>query len=399
MQFAGLPTDEDERIALLYSLGLLDTEQEPLFDSVTELVTQILGTPIALISLLDSDRQWFKSRQGLEVTETPRDISFCSHAILQEDVFVVENAATDERFIDNPLVANSPHVAFYAGAPLIMPNGKALGTLCAIDSKPRQITAQQQQQLKALADHVVQLFLLKYKADSLELIAKTKEEQLANIVHDIKNPMTLVVGYADILKHDADQLDAETTREYANEIALSTDIVMHLVNNLLIMSTLLNNKIELVVSTIDLRQVVESTAASLKLYFQGFKCTVELNTELTTAPIASDRLRIQQVLLNLLSNAAKYSFQDGDAVRITLTSDNDSYNISIVNKGPGIAPEDKETLFQRFKRLDSGGTIEGNGIGLSIARQLVSLLGGELAFTSEPGGETNFYFSLPRAIG
>jgi serine phosphatase RsbU (regulator of sigma subunit) len=136
----------------LYELQILDTPIEEDFEDLTRVVSQILGTPIALVSLIDKDRQWFKSKIGLEESETPREIAFCSHAILNpEEVLVVPDAKKDDRFIGNPLVMNHPGIRFYMGAPLISQNGFPIGTLCAIDTKPREVSDEKVQALKILA--------------------------------------------------------------------------------------------------------------------------------------------------------------------------------------------------------------------------------------------------------
>lgn len=131
------PTDEASRIETLRALNILDTSAEERFDRLTRLAKRLFGVPIALVSLVDEDRQWFKSCQGLGVAETSRDISFCGHAILGEDIFLISDAASDERFQDNPLVTNEPYIRFYAGCPLTVANGSKLGTLCIIDREPR----------------------------------------------------------------------------------------------------------------------------------------------------------------------------------------------------------------------------------------------------------------------
>ena len=158
---------ERERLAALERLEILDSAPEPLFDSFTQLAAKMFDTPIALISLVDQDRQWFKARVGLDVDHTARDISFCQHAILLDDVLVVRDAAQDARFCDNPLVTGPPHIRFYAGAPLITPDGYRLGTLCIIDTKARGFTADDASLLRSLAQSVMQAFLL--RRDSREL--------------------------------------------------------------------------------------------------------------------------------------------------------------------------------------------------------------------------------------
>lgn len=148
------PVDELLRLETLRNLKILDTDPEERFDRVTRLAKRIFGSEIALVSLVDSDRQWFKSYQGIEVTETPRDISFCGHAILDDQVMVVNDTHTDERFRDNPLVRTDPNIRFYAGCPLSAPNGSKLGTLCVIDSKPREVDAEDIKLLEELGELV-----------------------------------------------------------------------------------------------------------------------------------------------------------------------------------------------------------------------------------------------------
>ncbi|MDW5416832.1 PAS domain S-box protein [Iodobacter sp. CM08] len=147
-----IPPDETERLHLLHALGLLDTEAEPAFDLITRLVSQILQVPIALVSLVDENRQWFKSRVGLDATETPREFAFCAHSIMNRGPMLVQDATQDKRFADNPLVTGQPNIRFYAGMPIRSAGGLALGTLCAIDSKPRVLTQDEVSILVALAD-------------------------------------------------------------------------------------------------------------------------------------------------------------------------------------------------------------------------------------------------------
>ncbi len=151
MQSPTVPLDEQSRLASLESTGLLDSAAEERFDRYTRLVRKLFDVPIALVSLVDRDRQWFKSKQGLKVPETPRDISFCGHAILKDEVFVIEDASRDVRFDDNPLVTERPSIRFYAGAPISTPDGQRIGTLCIIDTEPRDIVGVDIESLRDIA--------------------------------------------------------------------------------------------------------------------------------------------------------------------------------------------------------------------------------------------------------
>src|ERR1017187_891689 len=150
-----LSENERARLLALNSYDILDTPEEDVFDEFARLAASIVGTPIALVSLVDGNRQWFKAKVGLDASETPRDVAFCAHAIGSVDVFVIPDALKDERFVHNPLVTDGPKIPFYAGAPLITAEGQALGTLCVIDYVPRELTAEQKDALQILTRHVM----------------------------------------------------------------------------------------------------------------------------------------------------------------------------------------------------------------------------------------------------
>ncbi len=145
-----IPEDEELRLETLRALKLLDSAPEERFDRLTRMAKRMFGVSTSLVSLVDKDRQWFKSAEGLDASETPRDISFCGHAILDDQLFLIPNALSDERFADNPLVTGDPNIRFYAGCPLKMPNGHTVGTLCLIDSKPRELSEEDQRLLQDL---------------------------------------------------------------------------------------------------------------------------------------------------------------------------------------------------------------------------------------------------------
>lgn len=152
-----IPLIEHARLELLRQYQILDTAAEQVFDEITALAAQICQTPVSLLTFLDQDRQWFKSRVGLEIQETPREFAICAHAICQPDLFIVPDTLADERFAHNPLVTGEPHFRFYAGMPLLSPEGLAVGTLCVLDCQPRSLLPEQAEKLKALAKSAVLL--------------------------------------------------------------------------------------------------------------------------------------------------------------------------------------------------------------------------------------------------
>lgn len=168
------PIDENRRLAALRGAGILDTPPEERFDRITRIAKRLFDVPIALVSLVDEHRQWFKSRQGLDAQETPRDISFCGHAILSSDILVIPDAKDDHRFRDNPLVTGPPGIRFYAGCPLALSNGELIGTLCIIDSEPRTLEGEDHAILRDLAK------VVERELAALELAIMDELTQLCN---------------------------------------------------------------------------------------------------------------------------------------------------------------------------------------------------------------------------
>ena len=170
---APIPKNEVKRLKVLWQYDVLDTVPEEVFDDLTDLAAHICAAPIALISLVDEDRQWFKAKVGVSLSETAREVSFCAHAIMTQGILIVPDARKDPRFKDNPMVTGPQKIRFYAGAPLITPDGHALGTLCVLDTKPRQLRPEQIQALRVLAHHVISQ--LELRRHARELVAARED--------------------------------------------------------------------------------------------------------------------------------------------------------------------------------------------------------------------------------
>ena len=204
---AAIPANETERIAALQRYRILDTTPEDVFDELVQLASTICGAPIALISLVDTSRQWFKARVGLEAQETSRGSSFCAHALHDARLFIVHDARADARFAANPLVLGGPKIRFYAGAPITSPEGLILGTLCVIDHRPRVLDREQCEALRVLARQVIAQFELRRlgseHAQAAGEVERLKSQFITSVTHELRTPLTSIRGSLGLLASGA----------------------------------------------------------------------------------------------------------------------------------------------------------------------------------------------------
>ncbi|HVK97540.1 MAG TPA: adenylate/guanylate cyclase domain-containing protein [Flavisolibacter sp.] len=186
---------EKERLNALYRYDILDTEQEEVYNKIADVASYICGTPVSLITLIDADRQWFKSHKGLDITELPREISFCNHAIKTDHLMEVPDMLLDTRFNNNPLVVNDPGVRFYAGSPLVTSDGYKLGTLCVLDNKPRSLTEEQKNCLTTLAEQIVAQMELKRQKEQLQKLNINLIDELESKLEDRNKVLQLFTRF------------------------------------------------------------------------------------------------------------------------------------------------------------------------------------------------------------
>jgi signal transduction histidine kinase len=392
---ADLPKDEIERLKTLLKYDILDTEVEKVFDDLTELASEICETPIALISLVDSERQWFKSRVGLDAEETPRDIAFCSHAILQKSVFEVTDTHEDHRFIDNPLVLDDPSIRFYAGAPLLSPSGHAIGTLCVISDKPKKLNSHQRKTLEILGREVISQLELRLQLSQLEKANERKTEYLSSLSHELRTPLHAIISISQLMLNNPQVKLPEDYLGYINHINFSGKRLLNLVDTILDISKIEEGTLELVDKVINVEDYfnsIEDLIISL-----ARKKSLEISFSVNAGTIKSikiDDSRLSQIILSLVSNSIKFSAEN-QAIFITVVVTSNELVFAIKDHGKGITAEDLPFVFEKFQRLSNKNTTEGSGLGLMITKSLVETMGGKIKLLSEPNKGTLAKVTLP----
>ncbi|MFT7409723.1 MAG: K+-sensing histidine kinase KdpD [Oleispira sp.] len=362
---AELHVKETQRIEELLRYEVLDTEDERALDELTQLASVICGTPISLISLVDKDRQWFKSRVGLEAPETPRDMAFCSHAILQKDIFEVPDASKDERFFDNPLVTGSPDIRFYAGAPLMSKSGMPLGTLCVIDTEPKKLDSSQQVALNTLAKQVVSQLELRLHNRHLERMQTDQQKILAVMSHDLRSPFNGILGLSKILQEEAGTLKPESLAAMAEGILESSLKVYQLLDELLQWSSNQLGAIQIELKATTLEPLIIETLDLMKESFALKKLNVINDTNNTLAAMADANLT-KTIIRNLLANAIKYTPNHG-TICIETQSKHGEIQLVVTDTGKGVPENIQNQLFSSSVASQQGTIGElGHGIGLSL---------------------------------
>ena len=398
MEVAPKPDNEEQRIEALKSYDILDTLSEKEYDEITHLASFICDTPIALISLVDNNRQWFKSKIGIDANETSRDLAFCSHAILNPDrPLIIENADEDKRFFNNTLVTGAPNIKFYAGCPLNTPDGHSLGTLCVIDSIPRKITHRQNDALKILAQNVVNLLeLRKAKEEQKQLIERlsnsNKElEQFAYIAsHDLKEPLRVISSYVQLLaKRYKGKLDTNADK-FIDYTVDGCNRMESLIDGLLKFSRIDSNKSEK--KWHNCHKILKNVAKDLEIRI------TERNTKIKWSELPFlfvDATQIGVVFQNLIKNGIKYNQSASPEINIQAEQIGEFWHFTVQDNGIGIEEQFHENIFKIFKRLHSHKEYSGTGIGLSICKKIIEHHGGNIRVESKLGKGSKFIFTLP----
>lgn len=387
--------EEAHRLAALHGLDILDTEAEQAFDDLTALAAEICGTPISAVSLVDHSRQWFKSEIGLGVSETPRDVAFCHHAIQTPDeVLIVEDAAEDDRFRENALVTGDPGIRFYAGAPMRISGGHTVGTLCVIDNKPRALTTAQINSLRILSRQAVANIEL--RKTNQRLAARNNElGQFAyRVAHDVRSPLNTSKLLAECIVEDIDLGEYEEASANVGKIIGQMDKLNTLTSELLDLTKA--DLADLKNETIDFEQILRETLHSQTKLIESGEISVIENVR-AAFPLVAPRVRIEQVLQNLLSNAFKYHDpkRSHRFVEVSWTEHPKGAELQVTDNGLGIPTFAQEKIFQLFQRFHPGHA-NGTGLGLAIVKKHIDALNGTITLNSSNAG-SQFKIWLPQS--
>lgn len=378
-----VPANEKERLVALKSYQILDTAPEEKFDSLTQIAAYICDSSIALISLIDVNRQWFKSKVGLDDAETPRSDSFCQYAIMQDEIFEIEDAHEDPRFKNNPNVLGPPFIRFYAGTPLKTPDGYNIGTLCVIDQAPKRLDQKQRVILKVLSNQIISNFELIKKNRELIVIRK-KEEELqnsksqffANMSHEIRTPVHGILGVAGLLSETDLQNEQ---REYVDTIRRSGSLLLSLLNDILDFSKLESAHMTIEIISFNLIDLLKDVFFLFEADAKRKKIEFKLKGEIPESLIVStDPHRFKQILVNLISNAFKFTEKGSVHIELEFETDSEHHDISIRVRDTGIGiPELKlNELFQAYTQADTSVSRKygGTGLGLAISKSLAEMM-------------------------
>ena len=398
----------EERLAALNSYHILDTEEEIDFDEIVELASKICNKPISLISLVDDKRQWFKAKVGLKVSETPVEIAFCKHAIEHNNLFLVEDATLDERFKNNPLVTDHPDIRFYAGTPLTTSDGHSIGTLCVLDNKPGQITAEQQEALyilgkqvmkqlelrRALYNQNLMLKQLEQQRNEMQRLLSFKDKVFAIISHDLRGPIGGIGQVLELIRSGAITVqDFEMALPtLQTQVAYAEDTL----NNLLSWAQSHEKGFIAEKKPTELHQLVGELVNGLQDSATQKGVTIHSNISSNIGLVDLDANSLIIVLRNLVKNSIKFC-KRGNEINIIATLENNKLQFCVNDNGVGFDDVVASKLFKEDEHVTNYGTAneKGTGLGLLICKNLIEQSGGTIWAEGKLGQGATFCFIIP----
>lgn len=393
------PINESERIQKLYSYNILDTKGEAPYDNITTLAANICDTSWAFLSLVDKNRQWFKSSHGTDIKETPRDISFCTHVTAEGKYLEVSNALLDERFKNNPLVTDGPKIRFYAGMPLMTEEGLCLGSLCVVGFSPKTLSDSQKQMLNLLAKQAITLFeshkeSFELKMSQQEIVrisrASVINEITKNVSHELNNPLTVIKTAVCMIEDTILKSPKVTAIEKTalQKINSAIDRIFKVSSSL----SSINQSLNGVLTFVPANEVLTAALATVKQKYGSAGVDFIYEEKNIKGHIPK---QVEEVVFHLLRNATKACINSSNP-QVTLKAEpfSEHLHIEITDNGPGL-PED---LVPRLFGSVIHSPYEGKtvGAGLSICKSIIDSVNGNIRFVKN--SPTTFSVNIPFKI-
>jgi signal transduction histidine kinase len=386
-----IPFNDSERLNKLKRFEILDTPEEEVFDKIARLAAEIFDTPSGFVTFVDKDRVFFKANiSPLRSNQVPRAQSFCSIAILQEEITVINDTFQNPAFLDNPFVSAEGGIRFYAGAPLRSSDGYRLGTVCAIDSKPHEVTEKQIRMLGALSSMVMEEL---EQRERTKTVIRLHTDLINMAVHDLRQPVTSSLLYLQLMR---EQEDAVNVVEISSKVSTLIQRVDQKLTDLLNVSKIENGDLQLNLEKHDIKSIISEVIQTFELRAKQKNQRVTLIGE-GFQKINVDKIRVIEIFENLLGNALKYSNVDTETV-ILITKEENFIVVEFRDQGLGLDEEDMKKLFIKFAKLSSipTGKERSNGLGLSIVKILAELhLGKTWATSAGKNKGSSFFVSFP----
>ncbi len=402
---------EQQRLAVLMAANLLDTPAEETFDRFTRLASAILKTPVALVSLVDRHRQFFKSSVGLPdpwatSRETPLSHSFCQHVVSNPEPLSVADARTHPLLRDNLAIADLGVIA-YLGIPLTTAEGYTLGSFCAIDTTPREWSARDIEILSDLAALVIEKIELRLVAkqlhnDYLQLrnLELFRAEMVQMLVHDLRNPLTSFLGGLDTIVRVGTLTD--TQKRYLTLARNGGITLAQTIDSILDMSKSQTDRLELTLAAISPAQIMETACQQMMPLAEKSNVRLVCNGESALPPLMADIDKLRRVMVNLVGNAIQNTPPGGEIFVSARAIEGHVVRFTVADTGRGISAEVFDRIFQKFGRVPPdrfAGEPSGHGLGLPFSRLAIEAHGGRIWVESELGHGTSFHFTLPQSAG
>src|SRR5262245_58410964 len=409
------PDVEAARVAAVHEYSVCGSAPEAAYDELTELAAQICQCPLAVIHIADASHLWMKSCFGGTRVKEPaaREMTICSATVCGSDLLVIPDCSHDERVAHFPLVQNDPRFRFYCGMPLINPQGHALGSLCVVDFRPREITPQQTDAVRKLARQAARLLELRrslieleqtrqqlqVKNGQLEIASQNKSSFVANMSHELRTPLNAIIGLTEMMVANPARFGVDNkAQEPLKRVHSAGTHLLGLINQVLDLSKIEAGKLDLNPQRVELAPLIDEVAGTARQLAEQNQNRLVVEAQPDLGALTADPMRLRQILLNLLSNACKFTKQGEVTLRARRSRDGgDWIDLAVADTGIGMTAEQQARLFAEFGQADAATAQKfgGTGLGLAITRRLARMMGGDVTVASEPGKGSVFTVRLP----